>query len=891
MGMKEFALAFSIGAVLKNNFSTAFLTAGKQISSLADAQAMATHQAGSLKRAFEQGIISANSYANAMSKISKIKTGYAFQNFQAKGAEMVGAYQTLKSASSTMGNFIQPAISFEASMSKVGAIARASDDDMKLLTNTARRLGAQTQFSATQAADAMSYLGMAGWKSSEIIKGMPGLLSLAAAGGTDLARTADIVSDNLTAFGLSAEQSQKMADIYATVITRTNTNVEMLGETMKYAAPVAKAFGTSMEETAALAGIMANSGIKASQAGTSLRSGFLRLAGPPKMAQKAMDELGMSMNDITAEQKEAAMAMASLGISMSDSKGPKKMSTILTELRNKTKDLGNEEKLAAMKAIFGTNAATGWISVIDSGNDTFDNLVKELEKSDGAADKMAKRMQNNAHGAATRFNSAMESLSISVGNLFLPSLTKTGNVLAEFIGIASQNQWAINAAGAIGTITIGLSALNLAVKVGSFAYAGFQTVCSGWNTIANTSTGLLLRQRVALFAHNAAVMLSSAATKIYTATQWAWNIAMSAGNIGVHTAKIVLHKGVTLAASAATKAWAIAQWAWNAAMSANPLGLLIIGVSGLIAAGYALYTRWDEVKQFFATIWDSPTAKTLMFAAGPIGWIAGAGSTIIANWDIVKQWFITMWDAPGDVLQQFVDGIKNKFNDAFAWLKDKWRNIQNFLSTPIFGKVNVLAQNTVGNTPNIAQNATGGIYSKGAFITTFAENSGESAIPHTPNARNIGLLSKTNQIMGNPLGVGSGVNVYPQINIPNNTVFGPTFNPTIQPAAVNIMQSTERVMTPMVNNVFKPLVQSPPVNIQQRQAPSPFAILLEKLKPREERREQTNNGEINATFAPNITIQGNADEKKLRQVLDDEMAKFRRMLEELKNQQRRVSYA
>ena len=164
-----------------------------------------------------------------------------------------------------------------------------------------------------------------------------------------------------------------------------------------------------------------------------------------------------------------------------------------------------------------------------------------------------------------------------------------------------------------------------------------------------------------------------------------------------------------------------------------------------------------------------------------------------------------MWDAPGDVLQQFVDGIKNKFNDAFAWLKDKWRNIQNFLSTPIFGKVNVLAQNTVGNTPNIAQNATGGIYSKGAFITTFAENSGESAIPHTPNARNIGLLSKTNQIMGNPLGVGSGVNVYPQINIPNNTVFGPTFNPTIQPAAVNIMQSTERVMTPMVNNVFKPL--------------------------------------------------------------------------------------
>lgn len=115
---------------------------------------------------------------------------------------------------------------------------------------------------------------MAGWDAKQIMAGMPGLLSLAAAGGTDLARTADIVSDNLTAFGLSAEKAGHMADVYATVITRTNTNVEMLGDTMKYAAPVAEAFGASMEETAALAGLMANSGIKASQAGTSLRAGF-----------------------------------------------------------------------------------------------------------------------------------------------------------------------------------------------------------------------------------------------------------------------------------------------------------------------------------------------------------------------------------------------------------------------------------------------------------------------------------------------------------------------------------------------------------------------------------------------------------------------------------------
>lgn len=334
---------------------------------------------------------------------------------------------------------IQTAATFEASMSKVQAITRANGDEIKRLTDNARMLGETTQFSATQAANAMSYLGMAGWNTEQIMAGMPGLLALAAAGGTDLARTADIVSDDLTAFGLSAENASHMADVFAVTATRTNTNVEMIGETMKYAAPVARAFGASMEETAALTGLMANAGVKASQAGTSLRAGFLRLAGPPKKSAKAMEELGISMSDLSAQQAEASAALKSLGIDMDGMSGTPshKMVAILTELKEKTAGLSDEQKLATMQAIFGTEAATGWLNVLEAGPDVFESLVKEMENCDGEAEKMAAVMMDNAQGAWVQFKSALEGVAISIGSIFLPGITSALKHVAAFTGSLS----------------------------------------------------------------------------------------------------------------------------------------------------------------------------------------------------------------------------------------------------------------------------------------------------------------------------------------------------------------------------------------------------------------------------------------------------------------------
>ncbi len=699
MANKDFTMSFIIGAKLKESFGSAFSSIVNTLTNTNAATERNKKTMDGLAAAFKNGSISAQTFQRNLAlqslgvfsaRIGKAKA--SMEVFNRSFGAMTTIAAPFVSATKT-------AATFEASMSKVGAICRANDNNLAALTKRARELGETTQFTATQAAEAMSYLGMAGWDTEKIIAGMPGLLNLAAAGGTDLARTADIVSDNLTAFGLAADQSTHMADVYATVITNTNTNVEMLGDTMKYAAPVAHAFGASMEETAALAGLMANSGIKASQAGTALRAGFLRLAGPPKMAAKAMEQLGMSMNDITAEQKESAMALESLGIKLSDTNGPRKMSAILTELREKTKNLGREEKLAAMKAIFGQEAATGWLAVLNSGDKTFDELVTKLEKSGGAADEMAKKMQNNAKGAVTRLNSAIESTQISIGQAFLPAVASAAETGAKFFGMLAGNETMAKFAIGIGVVGVALTGFVAAVSMGSAVVNAFKTAMIAYSVIS----------------------------KAFQAT--------------------------TIFATAA-------QWAMNVAMYACPIGWVIAGIVALVAAGYYLYTNWDTVKQFFITLWDNPKAA----------------------------------------LTSFIDGIKDKFTGAFDWISSKWKAISDFLAKPIFGKVNITAQ---GNGSDVAHNASGGIYGKGAFLTTFAESSGESAIPHTPTARNIGLLAETNRIMGSPLGGGS----------------------------------------------------------------------------------------ITATFAPNITIKGNGDADKLREVLDNEMDKFRRMLSDLQSQQRRVSYA
>ena len=743
MAGKVFEIAFAINGALAQGFKTSMQQAKGTLTQYGSKIGELKAQQRALDSALKQGVISMDSYRNATEKVGKAldqtaakdaKLRKAMQNKIAADANAKSARSDLGSTMATTAVMAAPlvgmlskAADFEAVMSKVKAITVSDDKAMQQLTATARELGEKTMFSATQAGEAMTYLGMAGWNSQQIMAGMPGLLNLAAASNTDLARTADIVSDDLTAFGLSAEHAGHMADVFAKTTTSTNTTVEMLGETMKYAAPVAHAFGASLEETAALTGLMANSGIKASAAGTALRSGFLRLAGTSSKSTKAIEEMGLSLSEATAQQEEAKAALDSLGISMNDTNGPRKMSAIVRDLADKTKDMSKEQKLATLATIFGTNAASAWVAVIDQGPDALDNLTKELENSDGAAKDMADEMQNNARGALIKLSSATESVAIAIGSTMLPTLAKLGESLA-------------NEAAYVAEVAGQHPELTEAIIKTSVAVAGMVIAYKAVKAVYFSVTAAHAAYRLMMESERVATMRSVIASGVHRATM--------------------------LAGTFATYAAAAAQWVLNTAMNANPIGLVILAVAALVGALAWLVNHFEIVSEFCTSMWESPIAAIIAFISGPIGLLIYAAMGLIANWDQVKAWFTLLWEDPKTALGQFYDWVMSKLGGLFDWISEKWEWVRSIFSKPIQAKVEGTA---TANGQSVQHNAKGGIYGKGAFLTTFAEESDEAAIPINGTPRAEALWRQTGAMMGLFPGEGnSAVSVSAPINITIN---------------------------------------------------------------------------------------------------------------------------
>lgn len=295
---------------------------------------------------------------------------------------------------------IQTFRDFEVGMSAVRSLTRAGKEDFDALKQTAKDLGAATIFSASEASQGMQYLAMAGWEVNEIIAAMPGLLDLAAAGSTELGVAADIVSDVMQAMGMAAGEAGRAADVFAMTATSSNTTIETLGETMKYAAPIAKSFGMELEEVAAIAGIMGDAGIKGSQAGTAIRTALIRMADPAKDARDWMKKLGLSFSNTDGTMKS--------------------MSAILAETSAKFSTLSEEQRLSASQAIFGTMAASGWLAVIDRGSAAYDEFTAKLYGAKGAAAEMAEIRLDNLAGDLEELSGAIETAQLEIMEKFDP---------------------------------------------------------------------------------------------------------------------------------------------------------------------------------------------------------------------------------------------------------------------------------------------------------------------------------------------------------------------------------------------------------------------------------------------------------------------------------------
>lgn len=302
---------------------------------------------------------------------------------------------------------------FEAGMSQVAAISGATGDDLQKLTNLAKEMGAKTKFSATEAAEGYQYMAMAGWKTEDMLNGLPGIMNLAAASGEDLGTTSDIVTDALTAMGLSASDSAHFADVLAAASSNSNTNVSMMGETFKYAAPLAGALGYNIEDLAQAIGLMANSGIKSTQAGTSLRSILTRLADPPK---------------------DCAAAMEQYGISMTNSDGTmKSLMEVMENMRDSLGGLDEQEQASAASAIGGQEAMSGLLAIVNASESDFDKLAAAIDNSDGSAEKMAETMQNNLQGKITILKSALEGVGIAAFEKFQKPLEDAVDKVTEAV--------------------------------------------------------------------------------------------------------------------------------------------------------------------------------------------------------------------------------------------------------------------------------------------------------------------------------------------------------------------------------------------------------------------------------------------------------------------------
>lgn len=359
------------------------------------------------------------------------------------------------------------AIDFESQMDRVGAIAGATASDMEKLSAKALELGANTSKSASEVAVGMENMAAMGFNVNEIMSAMPGIISAAEASGADMAQTADVVASALNAFGLEASDASRVADVLAQTANQSAADITDLQYAFKYAAPVAKMLGVSMEELAAATGIMADSGIKGEQAGTTLRSALLRLSDPPK---------------------EAASALADLGVKITDSQGKMlPLSDIIGQLNDKTEKMSNTQKAAALSSIFGTEAVSGMLAVIEAGPEKLDALTTGLENSAGASAETAAKMKDNLKGALEELGGTVETAAITIGDTLAPTIREASDTVKDLVekfqNLSPEAQKTILAIGGIvaaagpllvvgGTIMSGVGGTITAISALSGAIAG-----------------------------------------------------------------------------------------------------------------------------------------------------------------------------------------------------------------------------------------------------------------------------------------------------------------------------------------------------------------------------------------------------------------------------------
>lgn len=481
------------------------------------------------------------------------------------------------------GYAIKVGSDFEQGMSNVAAISGATGEELDKLTEKAKEMGAKTKFSAQESAEAFEYMAMAGWKTEDMLNGIEGIMNLAAASGESLATTSDIVTDALTAFGLTAADSTHFADVLAQASSNANTNVGMMGETFKYVAPVAGSLGFSAEDCAVAIGLMANSGIKAGQAGTSLRQIFTNLVKPTDQMQTAMDELGISITDAGGNTKS--------------------LDALMGDLRNSFSGLTDSQKAQYAATIAGQEGMSALLAIVNASETDFNALKDSIYNADGAAQEMAETMQDNLKGAVEELGGGLETFAIQVYEKMEGPLRGAVEYASECVDRLSA---AFESGGLTGVVSKAgdiFDELTDRIADTSEEANGIITPLKNMaGSIANIgkAVGPPAAKVISTLAKNMDKLIPLAVSG-YTAFKVLGTVTkVSTTAMKANAAITAILTGETTAAATATGLFTKAQLALNTAVKANPIGLAVTVIAALTAGTLAyIATAEDQIEKTY----------------------------------------------------------------------------------------------------------------------------------------------------------------------------------------------------------------------------------------------------------------------------------------------------
>ena len=571
------------------------------------------------------------------------KIGATGEKLQAVGDKVSGVGQKLLPVTGVVTGLgtaaVKTAADFDSAMSRVAAVSGATGSDFDKLRDKAREMGAKTKFSATEAADAMNYMAMAGWKTEDMLSGIEGVMYLAAASGEDLATTSDIVTDALTAFGLTAGDSGHFADVLAAASSNANTNVSMMGETFKYCAPVAGALGFSVEDTAEAIGLMGNAGIKASQAGTSMRSIMTNLTGDVKLS-------GAAIGDVTIATTNADGSMRSL-------------SAILADCRVAFGGMTEAEKANNAETLVGKNAMSGFLALMNAAPEDIAKVSGAVNNCKDAAKNMADTMQDNLEGQLTILKSQLQELAISFGDLLMPAVRSIVSGLQGMVDVLNAMPDGVKQvimiiallAAALGPVLIIIGKVISAVGT-------IMTIVPKLAGVINTVKTAFGALNAVMLANPIAIVIAAIAALV-AAFVYLWNT-----NEEFRQFWISLWESVK---ETAVQCWqaisAFLSQAWEAIRN-------------------TAVSVWNGIRDFFSGLWAEIQTLFTTVVNAIAGFLSGAWNavkgTVVSVWTAISQFFTSVWNGIRNVTSAVVNGIR-------SFLQSAWNGIRALITTVMNG--------------------------------------------------------------------------------------------------------------------------------------------------------------------------------------------------------------